>query len=392
MAHQSGPGHTIAEIYKGVINDVISQVKEAFLDENVDIDILTQLKRDWETKVQQSGAVDLEGHRTHGAPPPMRPGNGPMLGRPMPVPIPQGVRIQHSTNQMLQQHQPQHMQIHQQLDQQQQRPMQYTLQQPAQMGHLQAIPVQNVPGGMQFPHGLPQGVRMVTTQGQPHQQFALVTNGQPMHMNQQVVIMGGQPQLIAANNLMGQRIVVQQNQQQLQEQHPIHQLDGNGPDVNEVSDRPTNEQPCFSQSDELHLTDVKLFHKPTRVKGKELKDLLRRFKGVIQLDGGGMSDSSSEEEGEEDDDPLRRIANRIGDGEVLDEDEHVDEENPLNSDDDQSDDEDLETLFDAENVVMCQFEKVHRARQKWKFSLKDGIMHIDGKDYCFQKCSGEAEW
>ncbi|KAK6047079.1 hypothetical protein COOONC_15417 [Cooperia oncophora] len=41
---QSG-GNTIAEIYKGVIQDVISQVKEAFLDENVDIDVLTQLKK-----------------------------------------------------------------------------------------------------------------------------------------------------------------------------------------------------------------------------------------------------------------------------------------------------------------------------------------------------------
>ncbi|KIH57215.1 hypothetical protein ANCDUO_12596 [Ancylostoma duodenale] len=34
-----------AEIYKGVIQDVISQVKEAFLDENVDIDVLSQLKK-----------------------------------------------------------------------------------------------------------------------------------------------------------------------------------------------------------------------------------------------------------------------------------------------------------------------------------------------------------
>jgi len=36
----------------------------------------------------------------------------------------------------------------------------------------------------------------------------------------------------------------------------------------------------------------------------------------------------------------------------------AEEEVPLNSDDDQSDDEDLDTLFDADNVVVCQFEKV----------------------------------
>uniref|UniRef100_A0A183FRD6 Transcription initiation factor IIA subunit 1-like n=1 Tax=Heligmosomoides polygyrus TaxID=6339 RepID=A0A183FRD6_HELPZ len=94
---------------------------------------------------------------------------------------------------------------------------------------------------------------------------------------------------------------------------------------------------------------------------------------------------------DDDDDPIRRIADRIGDGQIEDG-EQIVEEDPLNSGDDQSDDEDLETLFDADNVIMCQFEKVHRARSKWKFQLKDGIMHIDNKDYCFQKCSGEAEW
>ena len=34
-----------AEVYKSVINDVIGQVKEAFLDESVDIEILQQLKK-----------------------------------------------------------------------------------------------------------------------------------------------------------------------------------------------------------------------------------------------------------------------------------------------------------------------------------------------------------
>ncbi|EPB68466.1 hypothetical protein ANCCEY_12441 [Ancylostoma ceylanicum] len=70
---QSG-GNTIAEIYKGVIQDVISQVKEAFLDENVDIDVLSQLKKEWEDKVIASGCVDMEPrHAAHQvAPPPMR--------------------------------------------------------------------------------------------------------------------------------------------------------------------------------------------------------------------------------------------------------------------------------------------------------------------------------
>lgn len=87
---------------------------------------------------------------------------------------------------------------------------------------------------------------------------------------------------------------------------------------------------------------------------------VKKCSKLTQLDGGpGLSDSSSEEELEdEEDDPLRRIADRIGnEGDAGDEDDKGDEI-PLNSDDDQSDDEDLETLFDSSNVVVCQFEKV----------------------------------
>lgn len=87
------------------------------------------------------------------------------------------------------------------------------------------------------------------------------------------------------------------------------------------------------------------------------------------LSGGpGMSDSSSEEE-ETHEDSLQKYAGLEG-TETIDPNvclfylrvwisifKAIDEE-PLNSDDDQSDEEDVETLFDAENVVVCQFEKV----------------------------------
>ncbi|KHJ94397.1 hypothetical protein OESDEN_05676 [Oesophagostomum dentatum] len=68
------------------------------------------------------------------------------------------------------------------------------------------------------------------------------------------------------------------------------------------------------------------------------RDLLK----ALQLDGGGgggMSDSSSEEEeADEDDDPIRRIADRIGDGQIEDGEQAVVEEDPLNSGDDQNED------------------------------------------------------
>lgn len=87
------------------------------------------------------------------------------------------------------------------------------------------------------------------------------------------------------------------------------------------------------------------------------------------------------------------------------------EEEPLNSEDDVTD-EDAADLFETDNVVVCQYDKVslvfvrclmlnlnivldpqiNRSRNKWKFYLKDGIMSLGGKDYVFQKSNGDAEW
>ena len=36
--------------------------------------------------------------------------------------------------------------------------------------------------------------------------------------------------------------------------------------------------------------------------------------------------------------------------------------------------------------------QITRVRNKWKFHLKDGIMNLKGKDYLFQKATGEGEW
>jgi len=90
------------------------------------------------------------------------------------------------------------------------------------------------------------------------------------------------------------------------------------------------------------------------------------------------------------------------------------DEEPLNSEDDVTD-EDPSVLFETDNVVVCQYDKVSslffhpkqskywnttcfplkqitRSRNRWKFHLKDGIMNINGRDYVFQKANGDAEW
>jgi len=117
--------------------------------------------------------------------------------------------------------------------------------------------------------------------------------------------------------------------------------------------------------------------------------------GFVQVDGQAAGGDSSDEEDEDDDDDddLDDDADDRDDEREEEPEEEGQDEEPLNSDDDVSDAEgSSEKLYDIENVVVCQFDKITRTRNKWKFHLKDGIMNLNGKDYVFQKATGDAEW
>ncbi|XP_052901951.1 transcription initiation factor IIA subunit 1 isoform X1 [Anopheles moucheti] len=129
----------------------------------------------------------------------------------------------------------------------------------------------------------------------------------------------------------------------------------------------------------------------TANEGKQVSASSFHICSSLQLDG--AVDTSDEEGSDISDDNIVD-----DDDEDLDKEEEDDleaeggaEEEPLNSEDDVTD-EDASDLFDTDNVVVCQYDKITRSRNKWKFYLKDGIMHIGGKDYVFQKSNGDAEW
>jgi len=69
----------------------------------------------------------------------------------------------------------------------------------------------------------------------------------------------------------------------------------------------------------------------------------------------------------------------------------------INSDLDDSDSdgeaaEEAETGGPEQDIVFCTYDKVARVKNKWKCVLKDGMVHVNGKDYLFAKCTGEFEW
>ncbi|KAL0956885.1 hypothetical protein HGRIS_002993 [Hohenbuehelia grisea] len=68
----------------------------------------------------------------------------------------------------------------------------------------------------------------------------------------------------------------------------------------------------------------------------------------------------------------------------------------INSDLDDSDtegeDDQEEGGAGDSDIVFCTYDKVARVKNKWKCILKDGMIHVNGKDYLFAKCTGEFEW
>lgn len=79
-------------------------------------------------------------------------------------------------------------------------------------------------------------------------------------------------------------------------------------------------------------------------------------------------------------------------GEVKEDQEQTDDaqsEGALSADESE---EDEEQEADIKNVLVAQFEKVTRSRNKWKCTLKDGVMHIDGREYLFSTAFGEMQF
>ncbi|PAV74376.1 hypothetical protein WR25_07935 [Diploscapter pachys] len=113
-----------------------------------------------------------------------------------------------------------------------------------------------------------------------------------------------------------------------------------------------------------------------------------------QIDRNGNGDGDANVELDELDEEmveLQQYANADSSGNVPA--EPVPDENPLNSEDDMSsDDEDMDRLFQSNDKFLCQFEKVYRAKNTWKFHLKAGIMHFKNKDIAFQKATGDVDW
>ncbi|PWY88683.1 transcription factor IIA, alpha/beta subunit [Aspergillus sclerotioniger CBS 115572] len=135
---------------------------------------------------------------------------------------------------------------------------------------------------------------------------------------------------------------------------------------------------------------------------------------MLQLEGGGLmlplkehqsssipsqllanqSDSSNNKEPVVYDQPPR-ITGAQYDGPGGDDERDEDDEDAINSDLDDPDDlvaDDHDAEDAVGQVMLCTYDKVQRVKNKWKCTLKDGILTTGGKEYVFHKGQGEFEW
>lgn len=73
----------------------------------------------------------------------------------------------------------------------------------------------------------------------------------------------------------------------------------------------------------------------------------------------------------------------------------MDDEDAINSDLDDSDEEQPDDDDDGEGIpqiMLCMYDKVQRTKNKWKCVLRHGVLTVNGREYVFQKATGEYEW
>ncbi|XP_066258158.1 transcription initiation factor IIA subunit 1-like [Euwallacea similis] len=329
---------SVLRIYQDVIEDVISGVRELFVEEGVDEQVLQELRQTWETKLVASKAVQNEVEEK--AKKQEAISNG----------FPKQVQTSGQQNQQTQSHTGA---VVQSVVETKMVPIQITL--PPQPGtEGQRVLTIQVPAtalqGNQLQKVLT-GPVITATMGLPP---AIASSLLQQHVN---AAFSSQQQAVT---------VVNKN---------IVQTDGGG-----SSD---------TDNDGVEIE----FILPRRIKSNKKENSKRKSQRAIkilnQVDG-SMDTSDEASEGTDDDNDDEDL-----DDDKDDEDQEIEEEGgeeePLNSEDDVSDD-DPSDLFDTDNIVVCQYDKIIRNRNKWKFYLKDGIMNLNGVDYVFQKANGDAEW
>ncbi|XP_021175333.2 transcription initiation factor IIA subunit 1 isoform X2 [Fundulus heteroclitus] len=378
----SANSNQVPKLYRGVIEDVINEVRELFLDEGVDEQVLLELKTLWESKLQQSKAV--EGFHTE---------------EQAALQAAQQQQQAHQAQQVPQQAQTQQVILP---PPQQQAPQQQVIvQDPKILQHMSAtgMSAAATAATLALPTGVTPYQQLITNQGQILQvvrapngtQYIIQQSQQPIVLQQQMQPGGVQAPVIQQVLAPLQGGLSQQTGVIIQPQQIVLASGNKVVQAAAMVQQPGQAAMAAAAGGVAQVQQAQAAapQAPPQPQAQQQTQPQPQAQQqppmMLQVDGAGDTSSEDDEDEEEYDEDEEEEKDKDGgeDGQV--------EEEPLNSEDDVSEDEDQE-LFDTENVVVCQYDKIHRSKTKWKFHLKDGIMNLNGRDFVFSKATGDAEW
>lgn len=197
--------------------------------------------------------------------------------------------------------------------------------------------------------GNPQALNMANPYGNQHYQQAhqMHLSNYPMQMQQNYSSYS-----IPQTDMYGNTII-----------KPDYSLGATGSETYNSSAGP----PQVDGSSDTPLKEKKLSRKKV---DKWLENKILSKNSILQVDG---------EDGLDND-----LDARLDDG----------DEDAINSDLDDSEEGEAEEedKDGVEHIILCQYDKVTRTKNRWRCMLKDGIVLVNGKDYLFNKATGEFQW
>ncbi|XP_057703281.1 TFIIA-alpha and beta-like factor isoform X2 [Corythoichthys intestinalis] len=403
-------GVVVAKFYLSIIDDVIENTRELFLDEGLEDCILDDLRNLWETKVMASKAMDDFRMNNDDSPNFVLqlPANYSSTETELPASIESPGR-EYSQN------------IHN-----------FPVK-----NNSETVTTFSLPAGLSYPVQIPAGVTLQTASGQLYKvNVPVVVTQAPA--GQQTLSQPAQkateqreppdPLLVSVqpNETLPQEVLPPNDVILHSQQDPTPK----SPQTETGSEEALTETPQFKSSDiddilkeviaeerekaarARNLAHNKSYDRPEAILGLELDYNYNELSDIIQLDGTVDSSDLEEEDVmplQENDflgminaEALRALqeegvssdgnsTSSTSDSDGVDELKNIDDEDPLNSGDDVFE-QDVTDLFDSETVIVCQYDKIHRSKNRWKFHLKDGVMCYGGRDYVFSKAVGEVEW
>ncbi|KPP72125.1 general transcription factor IIA, 1, 19/37kDa-like, partial [Scleropages formosus] len=333
----SANSNPVPKLYRSVIEDVINDVRELFLDEGVDEQVLQELKTLWENKLMQSKAV--EGFHTEEQ----------ALQQQLQQQLAPQAQTQSQPSQVL-------------LPPAQQAPQQQVIvQDPKLLQHMTVTGMSAAASAatIALPTGVTPYQQLLTSQGQILQVVRGPNGAQYLIQPQQQVVLQSQvlPQMQPGGV---QAPVIQQ---------VLTPLQGGIPQQTGV----------IIQPQQIVLAGNKVQPNPQVMQTPAVT--AQAGQGTAQMQQQAQAQQQqSPQQPQQQPPPVMLQVDGAGDTSSEEDDEEEDE-----YDEDEDDDKDKDGGEDG------QVEEIHRSKNKWKFHLKDGIMNLNGRDYVFSKAIGDAE-